>query len=136
VKEATMAERIEVSAVIEGVAPEDVFDAWVDGPKHAAMTGAAAQSDARAGGRFTAWDGYIEGTHVELDRPRRIVQRWRSAEFPEGAPDSRLEVRLDEASAGTRITIVHSDIPNGQGAQYEAGWAEHYFDPMRAFFGN
>ena len=129
-----MADRIEVSAVIEGASPEAVYDAWIDGDGHAAMTGAAATSDARAGGRFTAWGGYIEGTHETLERPSRIVQRWRTSEFPDDASDSRLEVRLEPAEGGTRVTFVHSAIPDGQGAKYETGWVEHYVDPMRAHF--
>lgn len=129
-----MTERIEVSAVIDGATPSDVYDAWIDGEAHAEMTGAAASSEPRPGGRFTAWDGYIEGTHVELERPSRILQRWRSAEFPEDAGDSLLEVRLDRVEGGTRVSIVHWDIPDGQGASYEAGWVEHYFEPMRRHF--
>ncbi|MEZ4337490.1 MAG: SRPBCC domain-containing protein [Sandaracinaceae bacterium] len=115
--------------------PEVVYDAWTDATGHTRMTGAGATSDPRAGGAFTAWDGYITGTHVELERPRRILQRWRTAEFPEGAADSRLEIRLDEEGGGARIRILHSEIPAGQGGRYEAGWVEHYLEPMKRHFG-
>src|SRR5688500_8872522 len=116
-----MADAFEISAIIAADAAA-IYDAWIDATKHAAMTGAPATSDPRAGGRFTAWDGYIEGTHVELERPSRIVQAWRTAEFPDDASDSHLEVRLAEAEGGTRVTIAHWEIPEGQGAKYEQGW--------------
>ena len=71
---------------------------------------------------------------LELDPPRRIVQSWRTTEFPEGSPDSRLEVLLEPDGAGTRLTLVHTEIPDGQGARYEEGWKENYFTPMKAYF--
>jgi hypothetical protein len=98
------------------------------------MTGGAATIDPKVGGHYTAWDGYIRGVTLELERNRRIVQSWRSAEFPADAPDSRLEVLLDKAKSGATITLNHSDIPDGQGEMYLSGWAESYFVPMQAYF--
>lgn len=129
-----MADAITQSGVVPAT-PEQIFDAWIDGPGHAAMTGAGADSDPRVGGRFTAWDGYIEGTHRALERPRRIVQAWRTSEFPVDAPDSELVVELRPVPGGTEVRFVHSGIPDGQGASYERGWVDHYLDPMRAWFG-
>jgi len=136
-------ESFEVSAILPAQ-PEQVYRAWLDSAAHAAFTGSDAEVDARVGGRFTAWDGYIEGRTLELEPPPgilttvstrlRILQAWRTTEFPEGSPDSRLEVLLEKARGGTRITLRHSGIPAGQGAEYEKGWAEHYFNPMRRYF--
>ena len=126
-------ETIHASAVLKAK-PEAIYEAWLDGERHAAMTGGAATSDARVGHGFTAWDGYITGKHLELQPGRRIVQAWRTTEFPDSAPDSRLIVVLDPEAGGTRVTIVHTDIPKGQGAGYESGWEVHYFAPMRRYF--
>ena len=121
-----------VSAVFPGP-PRRIYDAWISAEGHSAMTGAGATSDPRPGGLFTAWDGYIEGTFVELG-PDRIVQTWRSTDFPEGAADSTLDVRFEAVKLGTRVAIVHSDIPPGQGPNYREGWEQFYFTPMRAHF--
>jgi activator of HSP90 ATPase len=126
-------ETIHVSAVLPAK-PKAVYTAWIDAAKHAAMTGAPATSDARVGGRFTAWEGYIEGTHAELTSPRRVVQTWRSSQFPKDAAASRLIVLFDRDGEGTRVTVVHTDIPAGQGSQYESGWKTHYFKPMTRYF--
>ncbi len=126
-------ESFEVSALV-AASPERVYDAWLSGSEHAAMTGAPATGEPAVGAKFSAWDGYIEGTNLALDPGRRIVQSWRTNEFPVGAPASRLEVILEAAGQGTRITLRHSEIPEGQGEQYRAGWQEHYFDPMGAYF--
>ncbi|HRG94997.1 MAG TPA: SRPBCC domain-containing protein [Polyangiaceae bacterium] len=114
--------------------PERVFDAWMSGAEHGAFTGGGATVEPRVGGRHTAWDGYIEGTTLELARPLRIVQTWRTTEFPAGAADSRLELSLRPYAGGTELTLQHTGIPRGQGAKYRRGWEEHYFAPMRAYF--
>src|SRR5439155_25047562 len=95
---------IEVWAVFP-VSPDRIFHAWLDGREHGLITGGAATVAPGVGGRHTAWDGYIEGTTLELEPGRRIVQSWRTSDFPETAPDSRLEILLDPVDEGTRVTL-------------------------------
>jgi uncharacterized protein YndB with AHSA1/START domain len=129
----SMAESIRVSTVVS-VPPERVYRAWLDGDEHGHFTGSPAEIAPRAGGAFKAWDGYIEGTTLELEPFHRIVQAWRTTDFPDGAPDSRLEVLLKEVKDGTEITLVHTNIPDGQGKGYEQGWIDYYFTPMAEYF--
>ncbi len=113
--------------------PREIYDSWLSST-HGKMTGSNATVDPRVGGSFTAWDNYISGTTQELEPYRRIVQAWRTTEFPQGAPDSRLEVLLEQVEGGTRITIRHTEIPEGQGSRYEQGWIDFYFRPMKEYF--
>jgi len=126
-------ESIQVSGVVRAP-PDRIYEAWLDSAEHSAMTGGRATIDANVGGRFTAWDGYIEGATLELEPGRRIVQRWRTSEFPPDAADSVVEIRLEPLEEGTRIIFLHSDIPEGQRTKYEQGWREHYLDPMDRYF--
>ena len=127
-------EAIRLTAVLPAT-PERVYRAWLNGAEHSAMTGGEATVDARVGGAFTAWDGYITGTTLELEPGKRIVQAWRTSEFPKRAADSRLEVLLEPAAnGGTKLTLVHTGIPKGQGKNYESGWPENYFEPMTEYF--
>ncbi len=129
-------ETIEVSGVVPAT-PEQIYDAWLDAVAHAAMTGgsAATVEGREVGGRFTAGDGYMWGSHLALERGRRIVQSWRSKDFPAEAPDSRLEVLLEASEGGTWITIRHHEVPEGQGAMLREGWETYYLEPMRRHFG-
>jgi activator of HSP90 ATPase len=102
---------------------------------HTAMTSAAARVDPRVGGDFDAWDGYITGRTLALEPGRRIVQSWRTSEFNDTHEDSRIEVLLEPEGMGTRITIRHANVPDGQTGYEEGGWQESYFDPMREYFG-
>jgi uncharacterized protein YndB with AHSA1/START domain len=115
-------------------APEAVFDAWMSTEGHSQMTGSPAKVQARSGGKFSAWDGYIWGVTLEMQRPNRIVQAWRTSEFPEESPDSRVEILLEKTKDGTRITLHHSNIPEGQEDDYKRGWEDFYFKPMKEYF--
>jgi uncharacterized protein YndB with AHSA1/START domain len=127
-------EALRVSCVVP-TTPHAVWSAWLDSGQHTAFTGSKAVIDSAVGGKFTAWDGYIQGKNLQLDLGRRIIQSWRTTEFPKGDGDSRLEIHFEPVFDGTRITILHSDIPEGQGEKYKSGWNDHYFQPMRAYFG-
>lgn len=122
-----------ISEVLQA-SPELVYATWLSSLGHAEMTGAGARVVPGVGGKFSAWDGYIWGITLELEPNARIVQSWRTLEFPGDAKDSRLEVRLEQAPEGCRVTLIHGSIPAGQGESYRQGWYDHYFDPMRAYF--
>jgi uncharacterized protein YndB with AHSA1/START domain len=125
---------IELSRILPAT-PERIFAAWLDAADHSAMTGSPATIDsAEVGGRFTAWNGYIDGSHLALEPGVRIVQSWRSDDFPADALDSVLEVRLEPAPGGTRVTLRHSDLPEGAGPALLEGWEEFYFEPMERYF--
>ena len=114
--------------------PAEIYDAWLSSAGHGAMTGRPAKIDPKVGGAFTAWDGYIVGKTLELGPSLRIVQAWRTSEFPEKAPDSRLEILLEPSKRGTRLTLIHSEMPPDQVESYRQCWDESYFQPMREYF--
>lgn len=129
-----MAENIDVSDIIPAP-PERVYAAWLDPKEHAKMTGGGATDE--GDGRFTAWDGYISGRTVSSVPHAKIVQAWRTTEFPEDDPDSVLTITFEPVEGNaTKVTLHHENIPKGQGDAYEQGWHEHYFAPMAAYFGS
>jgi activator of HSP90 ATPase len=126
-------EKIQVSTVLPAT-PKDIYEAWLDSKKHSAFTGAGATAQPKVGGRHTAWDGYIHGWTLKLESGKRIVQSWRTTEFKPEDVDSVIDVKLAKAKGGTKVTLSHTDIPAGQGSQYEQGWQDHYFRPMEDYF--
>lgn len=128
-----MPEHLRVSVELP-VSPQRLYQAWLDSTEHGAFSGGAAQIEAFEGGTFTAWDGYIHGKTLTLEPYKRIVQSWRTSEFPEEAPDSRLEVLIEPQDDNSVLTLIHENIPDGQSGEYEKGWLEYYFKPMREYF--
>ncbi|MFN8381444.1 MAG: SRPBCC domain-containing protein [Anaerolineales bacterium] len=108
-----------------------IYKAWITTQGHSQMTGSPAKVDGRADGEFTAWDGYIWGTFLKLEENKRIIQAWRTSEFPEEAEDSRVEILLEETNSKTKLTLIHTNIPEGQADSYKTGWEDFYFKPMR-----
>ena len=111
-----------------------LFYSWLDSDTHSAFTGGMAAIESLIGSRFTAWDGYITGTIMELKQGKKILQKWRTTEFPEDANDSLVEIGLEDIQGGCRMTLKHWNIPEGQGDQYKSGWDDHYFQPMTSYF--
>jgi activator of HSP90 ATPase len=116
------------------VSPDLLYKAWLDSITHAEFIGSSADIDPTVNGKFTIWDNYITGKTIELVPEKRIVQQWRTAEFPADSPDSLLELTFEAIKEGTKLTLIHKNIPEGQGEEYKKGWKEFYFEPMQEFF--
>jgi len=114
--------------------PSEIYEAWLSSEGHTAMTGSPAKVDGNVGGKFSAWEGYIFGTTLELTLNQRIVQTWRTSEFRDEAPDSHLEVLLEEVAQGTKVKLIHRDMPEDQVDSYRQGWEDFYFKPMKEYF--
>src|SRR3954464_319859 len=129
-----MADALQVEILVAAEPPR-VFSAWLDARGPAAVTGGGeAGGEPWTGGRFIAWDGYIHGILLGVDEGHRIVQTWRTAEFPPEARDSRLVVEFEPARGGTRVLVRHSDLPPSHAKRYERGWVEHYLKPLARYF--
>lgn len=115
--------------------PHEVYDTWMTSEGHSAMTGSPATISPEVGGEFDAWDGYIHGKNLVLEPGVLIVQSWRTSEFSGDEKDSLVEINLKPVGDQTELTLRHSELPP-HGTQYEEGWVESYFEPMKEYFSN
>jgi uncharacterized protein YndB with AHSA1/START domain len=127
-------EVITQTALIDA-SPLEVYSAYVNPKKHAEFTGSPASGIARVGGKFNAWDGYITGKYLELEKGKRIVHEWTTTEWPAGYPVSKVELTLKPKGTRTELTMVHSQVPAEQAANYADGWIECYWEPLKRYFG-
>lgn len=116
------------------VKPEQVYRALLSTTEHSEFTGAPAKCSARIGGRFTAWDEYISGKNLELISDKKIVQEWKTTEWPDKYPPSILKITLTEKTTGTELTMVQSKVPSSQVNDYDKGWYDAYWNPMKEYF--
>ena len=56
--------------------PQEVYDAYTDAKKHGEITGSKVVFEAKVGGKFSVWDGGLEGENLELVDGKKIVQKW------------------------------------------------------------
>jgi uncharacterized protein YndB with AHSA1/START domain len=124
---------LSVSEVIPA-RPERIYAAWLSSEEHTTFTGDRAVVEPFVGGVHSTFDGYSSGRTIDLQPGRRIVQTWRAEDFPVGSPDSRVEVTFEETVGGTMLTILHTDIPSGQGSHYRDSWLKFYLEPLKSYF--
>ena len=110
--------------------PHEVYEALMDSRKYAGFTGERAEISREVGGSVSAYDGYIEGTNVELLPDAKIVQRWRSSEWADGHY-STVTFELKRTTGGTRLSFTQSGVPEEDYEAKKEGWVESYWEKMK-----
>ena len=114
-------------------APDRLYDMYLDAKSHAAFTGAPVTIEPRAGAAFRAFNGMLTGTILHVEPKRLIVQKWRSANFPDGAIDSVLVLSFWPEGDAARIELVHVNVPEEDFAGVSEGWVKYYWNPWRTY---
>jgi uncharacterized protein YndB with AHSA1/START domain len=116
--------------------PEQVFRALTDPEELMKWWGAkgtmtGAHVNLRPGGEYrfefmsprgeTAW---VKGQYQVVEPPRRLVKTWFNSKFPDLR--NSVEIRLEPAPGGTRLTLVHGGLAGRLEAfeDYEKGWPD------------
>ncbi len=102
----------------------------MDSKKHAKFSESKAVISREVGGRFSAYDDYIEGWNVELVPDKKIVQKWRGSDWPEGWY-STASFKLEKTSGGTKLVFEQSEVPENQYEDIRDGWIEYYWEKMK-----
>jgi activator of HSP90 ATPase len=118
-------------AVFEAPA-KAVYDALMNSAKHAAFTGDAATIDPRTGGEFSAYGGYLTGTFLDIMPGKKIVQKWRAADWPPGV-FSRVTIELQEKRGATRLYFTQDGVPEAFADDIAQGWHDYYWDRLREY---
>lgn len=120
--------------IVIDASPIEVYETYVNPEKHANFTGSPATGSPKVGGSLTAWDGYISGKYIELEKGKKIVHEWMTTEWPERYPPSIVELTLKPKGTKTEVTMIHSKVPAEQAERYADGWKEFYWDLMKEYF--
>lgn len=120
--------------IILNASPSGVYEALSNPQKHGEFTGSKATGGDKVNAKFTAWDGYIYGKVLELVPGKRIVLEWKTTEWPSGAPASTVEFTLTKTENGTKLSMVHSSVPESQAEDLREGWTDYYWTPLKKYF--
>jgi activator of HSP90 ATPase len=110
--------------------PHELYEALMDSKKHSKFTGSAANISRQVNGKFTAYDGSLEGKNLELVPDKKIVQLWRSTDWPEGHY-STASFSFKEITSGTRLTFTQTGVPEDDYENIKQGWYDYYWNPMK-----
>jgi uncharacterized protein YndB with AHSA1/START domain len=85
--------------------------------------------DARPGGAFALFGGYITGYSLELVPDKRLVQAWRAGSWEAGV-FSIVRFALSERQGATTLAFDHIGFPDDAAAHLAHGWHVNYWKPM------
>jgi activator of HSP90 ATPase len=85
--------------------------------------------DARPGGAFAFFGGYVTGYNVELVSNTRLVQAWRAGSWYPGL-FSIAHFALEDRGTAMRLVFDHAGFPKSETAHLVAGWHENYWQPL------
>jgi uncharacterized protein YndB with AHSA1/START domain len=112
--------------------PDFVFDFLVTNDGMTAWMGQWADLDPVVGGRFDVdiAGAPVRGEFLEIDPPHRVVVSWGfpgSDDLPPGA--STVAFSLTPIPTGTRVDLVHTNLPERHVPGHSEGW-EHFIERL------
>lgn len=125
---------VEVAVQI-AASPETVYDFFTDPDRMIQWMGRSAELDPRPGGGFRCdinGDAVANGAYVELEPPSRVVFTWgwEGEDAVTKPGSSTVEVLLEPQEEGTRVRLIHRDLPSAESAEkHSHGW-RHYLDRL------
>lgn len=118
--------------VVFDASSHEVYEMLMDSQKHTEFTGAPAEISREEGGEFSAYGGYVKGKNVQLIPDKKIVQKWRDTNWPEGHY-STVTFELNELEGRkTELILTQTDVPAEHEDAISRGWHEHYWEKMKA----
>ncbi len=119
--------------MFEGVTAKQLYNALMSSREHTDFTGASANIENKVGGKLTAWDDYIEGENLELEPDKRIVQKWRASDWPNGEW-STATFEFKDSDNGCELTFGQTNVPDDMVKDVDQGWKDYYWMPLRKYF--
>lgn len=110
--------------------PERVYQLIADSKQHAKLTGQKAQISGKVGGAFSVQGGRVTGINVDLVPGERLVQAWRTKEFPVGI-FSMVTLQISRTRTGTEVVLTHRGVPKKLIPKVESTWRELYWQRIR-----
>ena len=127
-----MARTIQIAASLPA-SPEQLFDMYLDPLAHAAFTGMPVTVSMTAGSAFSAFNGVITGTILQVVPKRLIVQSWRSPYWGASDLESTLVLTFLPENDGARIELTQVNVVDADFAGVSHGWEKYYWAPWREF---
>jgi activator of HSP90 ATPase len=117
---------------------EEMYQTFTDPQRIAAFTRGAPRlfEGAKPGGKFSIFDGNVTGEFIKLEAPKRIVQKWRLSQWPEGHTSTQ-ELTFDQNDIDrvTNARVTWSGVPVGQEEVVKRNWEGYYIRSIKQTFG-
>lgn len=126
---------IKQTIVLKNATAQEVYDLLLDSNGHAELIGDSAEITAKEGDEFSTFGGYSTGKNLTLVPGKSIEQTWRASDWPEGHY-STIRFEFSNTDEGVRIDFTQKDLPEGTQEEFESGWDDFYWQPLKKYFGD
>ncbi len=126
-----VAEPIRASVVVDAE-PAEVYEYFTVAEAMMLWMGQSSSLDPVPGGEFAVdVNGVaVRGRYVALEPPNRLVFTWGFIGSDVLPPEtSTVEVLLRPEGGGTRVEIVHRDLPQAESSKHAPGW-RHFLEQL------
>lgn len=113
---------------------EEIYKALTDVQMASAFTNGPAKIEAKKNGKFELFGGNVHGEFTELVPNKKIVQRWRSKQWPAGH-FSIVTLDIDQQQDHTVIRLKQTDVPQSEAEGTRENWERFYWESIKRTFG-
>jgi len=114
--------------------PADLFEALIDNNRVKVYAGGDSIVSREKGGNFSLFGGSVQGQNIEVDYPKKLVQKWRFSSWPEGHY-STVTIVLEEKDNRTVCKLTQAGVPSEDKERTEKGWSENFWKRIKGIFG-
>jgi len=108
---------------------EEVFAALTTPFQIELWSGYPAVMNAEEGTEFSLWDGDICGKNLYVTANKQLVQEWYFGEEEKSIVTIKLKMDVNK----TKLTLVHTNIPDEAYEEICEGWVEYYLGSIKNF---
>lgn len=116
------------------LSPNKLYQLFLDKKAISTITQSDSTMNSKPSGEFDVFDGYCNGTNLELVEGERIMQEWHFSE--DGWPEDHYSIctfDFEKEGTGTKLTFTQMGVPEQRVDAIGKGWKKHYWDPMKEF---
>jgi activator of Hsp90 ATPase protein 1 len=117
---------------------EELYTTFTDANRIAAFTRSAPLTfdGPKPGGKFVLFGGNVSGEYTELEKPKRIVQKWRLDQWPAGHYSTlKIDFVQNNEDHVTNMNVTWEGVPVGQEEVTKRNWGEYYIRSIKTTFG-
>jgi uncharacterized protein YndB with AHSA1/START domain len=110
-----------VKKVWQALVDPTAIEEWGAGP---------AKMGDKVGTRFELWGGDIHGVNTEVVKEKKLAQDWFAYDWRKA---SKVTFTLEPEEGGTKVVLVHENVPDNEYNDIRDGWRQYYLGPMKRF---
>jgi len=113
---------------------QDIFDTLTNPGRVQVWTRDKAEVSVQPGSKFSFFGGHVSGEMISVTSHKRIEQKWRLRDWPEGHY-SNVVIELDQGRSSTEVFLTQTGVPQEHFDTTAENWNRFYWNQIKGIFG-